>query len=348
MDRRGLLRRHIDLDTARVLEIGALAVPLVAPDEGRVEYVDHLDTEGLRREYRGHPGVDVDKLVEVTYVWNGGTFAEAVGDGGPFDAIVSSHVFEHFPNPVQWLADAHSLLAPGGQIYMVVPDMRFTFDRHRAKTRAADWIEWYLEKPSRPGAGQVYDYHATVVDVPPGYGWAPEPAEGFARIYDPATALEQARAASETGRYIDAHCSVFTPVSLLDLFREIDRLNLFPFDVTAVYPTEANDIELALVLRRRDDDEQLPQLTREIDQKLAREAGYAGEFGAGGFAAALAADPDLQNRHNALKQKWAADAAASIKRPALPTLDPVLHDAFPGPDDPRLKSGTSLFRRLLR
>ncbi|WP_281683997.1 class I SAM-dependent methyltransferase [Thalassobaculum salexigens] len=347
MDRRGLLRQHIDIETARVLEIGALAVPLVAPHEARVEYVDHLDTEGLRREYRGHPGVDVDKLVDVTYVWNGGTFAEAVGAAEPFDAIVSSHVFEHFPNPVQWLADAYSLLAPGGQIYMVVPDMRFTFDRHRAKTRTADWIEWYLEKPSRPSTGQVYDYHSKVVDVPPGYGWAQEPAGGFANIYDPSTALEQARSAFETGRYIDAHCSVFTPVSLLALFREIDDLNLFPFDVTAVYPTEVDDIEFALVLKRSDVPPR-PQLSREIDQQLAREAGYTGEFGAGGFAAALAADPELQKRHNALKRQWAAEAIRNRKRAALPELDPTRHDAFPPRDDPRLARRTSWFQRLRR
>lgn len=347
MDRRGLLRQHIDLKTARVLEIGALAVPLVAPDEGRVEYVDHLDTEGLRREYRGHPGVDVDRLVDVTHVWNSGTFADAIGGAGPFDAIVSSHVFEHFPNPVQWLADAYGLLAPGGQIYMVLPDMRFTFDRHRAKTRPADWIEWYLEKPSRPSTGQVYDYHSKVVDVPPGYGWAPEPAGGFPNIYDPSTALEQARSAQETGRYIDAHCSVFTPVSLLELFREIDSLNLFPFDVTAIYPTEVDDIEFAVVLRRSDVPPR-PQLTREIDQKLAREAGYTGEFGAGGFAAALAADPELQKRHHAVREKWISGAIASRERAVLPALDPALHDAFPEPGDARTMRKTTWFQRLLK
>lgn len=347
MDRRGLLRQHIDLETARVLEIGALAVPLVAPHEGRVEYVDHLDTEGLRREYRGHPGVDIENLVDVTYVWNGGSFADAVGKTEAFDAIVSSHVFEHFPNPVQWLADAYGMLAPGGQIYMVLPDMRFTFDRHRARTRAADWVEWYLEKPARPSTAQVYDYHSMVVDVPPGHGWAPEPAGGFANIYDPTTALEQARSAHETGRYIDAHCSVFTPVSLIELFREIDRLNLFPFDVTALYPTEVDDIDFALVLKRSEVPP-LPQLDRDVDQRLAREAGYAGEFGAGGFAAALAAEPELQKRHTALKRQWLDDAIRNRRRAELPTLDPALHDTFPAPSDPRLMRRTTWFQRLLK
>ena len=347
MDRRGLLRRHIDLKTARVLEIGALAVPLVGPDEATVDYVDHLDTEGLRREYWGHPGVDVDKLVEVTHVWNGGTFADAIGDAGPFDAIVSSHVFEHFPNPVQWLLDAYHLLAPGGQIYMVVPDKRFTFDIHRAKTRAGDWIEWYLERPQRPTTAQLYDYHSRVVEIPPGYGWNPEPAEGFPNIYDPSTSLELARSAVETGRYIDAHCSVFTPVSLLELFREIDQLNLFPFDVTAVYPTEVNDIEFALVLRRSEVAPR-PQLTKQLEQELAREAGYTGDFGDGRFVAATKADPSLQTRHQALKQKWVADATGNRKRAALPELDPALHDAPPGPDDPRLGRRGGWLARILK
>ncbi|MFX4223488.1 MAG: class I SAM-dependent methyltransferase [Thalassobaculum sp.] len=335
MDRRGLLRTHIDLTTARVLEIGALAVPLVAPDEAAVEYVDHLDTEGLRTAYRGHPGVDIDKLVDVTYVWNGGTFAEAIGKTGAFDAIVSSHVFEHLPNPIQWLLDARQVLVPGGQIYMVVPDKRFTFDKNRTKTRVGDWVEWYLEKLSRPSTGQIYDYHAEVVNVPPGYGWKPEPAGGFPRIYDPGMSMEQARRTAETGVYIDAHCSVFTPVSLLALFEEIDRLDLFPFEVTHVYPTEANDIEFALVLRASEPPS-APQFTREIDQQLAREAGYTGAFGAGGFAAALEADPGLRARHQELKQKWMSEATTARARAPFPNLDPTLHDDSPGPTDPRI------------
>ncbi|WPZ36987.1 methyltransferase domain-containing protein [Thalassobaculum sp. OXR-137] len=347
MDRRGLLRHHIDLATARVLEIGALASPLVAPDEGRVEYVDHLDTEGLRQEYRGHAGVDIDKLVPVTHVWNSGTFAEAVGATGTVDAIVSSHVFEHFPNPIQWLMDAYGILAPGGQIYMVVPDKRFTFDRERANTRAAEWIEWYLQKPSRPTVGQVYDYHSRVVHVPTGHGWNPAPGGGFARIYDSGTSLDQARRAADTDDHIDAHCSVFTPYSLIELFKEIDRLGLFPFDVVALYPTPANDLEFALVLRRSDVPP-VTAITREVDRKLAREAGYTGEFGKGGFAEALAADPALQQRHAAARRKWIDEATRTRNRPPFPELDPALHDRQPDRDDPRLRQATTWFQRLLR
>lgn len=336
MDRKGLLRRYIDLNTARVLEIGPLASPLVGPADARVDYVDHLDTDGLRRAYRGHSGVDPDAIVEITHVWSDGTFADAVGTTEAYDAIVSSHVFEHLPNPVQWLIDAHTVLAPGGQIYMVVPDMRFTFDRYRTRTRAGEWVAAYLEQRTRPGAGQIYDYNANVVHVPPDHGWAPEPDGGFGRVHDATAAMEKARYAAETETYLDAHCSVFTPASLLRLFAEIDALNLFPFEVAAVHPTEANDIEFAVVLRRIDLPPR-PQLTREVDQALAREAGYDGAFGSGGFSAAMAADPGLEARHLALKRKWIRDAAAARgTETRVPALDPVLHDDWPAPDDPRL------------
>lgn len=81
--------------------------------------------------------------------------------------------------------------------------------------------------------------------------------------------------------------------------RRGDRRDLFLFEVTSVYPTERDNIEFAVLLRASEPPP-APQLTREIDRDLAREAGYTGKFGAGGFATALAADPDLQKRHTAL------------------------------------------------
>jgi len=336
MDRRGLLRQHIDLATARILEIGALAAPLVRPDEGRVEYVDHLDTEGLREEYAGHPNVDPDALVEVTHVWSDGTLAEAIGETGAFDAIISSHVFEHLPNPIRWLLDAYDLLTPDGQVFMVVPDMRFTFDRRRPRTRVGDWIEWYLTAPTRPTPAQVFDYHAASVEVPAGIGWQAPPEGGFAPVHDIAAAMELARATAEDGRYVDTHCSVFTPASLLGMLAEIDRLNLFPFDVAAVYPTAPHDIEFALVLTRNEAAAR-PRPNREKSQALARQAGYAGEFGAGRYAAALSGDEDLRQRVRGLEAQWIAEVTrARGAGTRLPILDPALHDAWPAADDPRL------------
>ena len=44
------------------------------------------------------------------------------------DYVVTSHVLEHVPNPVKALAEWYRVLRPGGIIYCLVPDRRYTWD----------------------------------------------------------------------------------------------------------------------------------------------------------------------------------------------------------------------------
>lgn len=60
------------------------------------------------------------------------------------DYVVNSHVIEHLANPVSALVEWERVLKPGGYVYMVVPDRRFTFDRNRALTSPEHMIEDYL------------------------------------------------------------------------------------------------------------------------------------------------------------------------------------------------------------
>ena len=60
---------------------------------------------------------------------------------GSLDYIASSHLFEHLPNPILTLCNWYQLLKPGGIIYLVVPDRRFTFDRFRARTPLSHLLE---------------------------------------------------------------------------------------------------------------------------------------------------------------------------------------------------------------
>ena len=50
--RREKLLDGIDLTSQVGIEIGPLAAPLVRKDESTIFYVDHVDTENLRRKYR--------------------------------------------------------------------------------------------------------------------------------------------------------------------------------------------------------------------------------------------------------------------------------------------------------
>ena len=60
-----------------------------------------------------------------------GTLEEyvAAGNSGPFDVITANHVIEHVPRPVATLSAMKSLLAPGGYIWVAVPNASYPLAR---------------------------------------------------------------------------------------------------------------------------------------------------------------------------------------------------------------------------
>ena len=60
------------------------------------------------------------------------------------DFVVSSHVLEHFPNPIKALLEWDRLLRPGGVIFMIVPHKDRTFDRDKERTPLAHVVEDYM------------------------------------------------------------------------------------------------------------------------------------------------------------------------------------------------------------
>src|SRR6185436_9508930 len=104
-------------------------------DEADVRYVDVLDRDGLVAHY-ADDGVDTDRIPEIDFPLiqpDGRTLglAEAAAPGAPYDWVVASHVVEHVPDLIGWLADLAELTADGAALVLVVPDRRYTFDALR-------------------------------------------------------------------------------------------------------------------------------------------------------------------------------------------------------------------------
>jgi SAM-dependent methyltransferase len=62
-----------------------------------------------------------------------GATLDGLADGA-YDAVLSSHVIEHFANPLRALASWRRVAREGGQLLLVAPHMSGTFDHRRAVT----------------------------------------------------------------------------------------------------------------------------------------------------------------------------------------------------------------------
>lgn len=251
----------IDVATARGLEIGPLARPIVTKAAGSVFYVDHATREELRRKYANDVNMAplIDHIVEVDYVLKEGfTLIDVAGPDGPYDYVIACHVIEHIPDVVSWLVDMADLLVPGGILSLVVPDKRYVFDVNRAETDISQVIDAYLNRLERPTVAQIYDFCARTVNgmVDPAEAWAGKDYSGVVRgdCDDPdVSALGFCRSALASTDFLDIHCHVFTPRSFLDIVEKLMRLGLFPFVMSSFFPTAVDDIEFFVSLRRLTD-----------------------------------------------------------------------------------------------
>ena len=250
---RHLLLDGIDLAAVRALEIGALTAPSLVRPGVDVLYADHADTAALRAKYADHPDRDPARFVEVDIVWPGGPLRPLLGAAPPFDLVFASHVIEHVPDMIGWLAALAEVVRPGGRLCLAIPDQRFTFDVLRRPTGLPELLDAHLRGNRRPMPAQVFDHHANVVMLDREAAWrgAVDPA-ALEHYATPAQALQMCQRAM-AGEYIDVHCWVFTPHSLMTLLGGLATLGLLAWRCAAFHPTEPLALEMLLVLERAAD-----------------------------------------------------------------------------------------------
>lgn len=250
IDRRARLVGERDIATLKGLEIGPSHAPLIAKSDGPVRYVDYALSDELRRNFISAQ-VDPSQIVDVDIAWGDNRLKDAVG--GQVDYVVASHVIEHAPDLVGWLAEIREVLRPGGLLGLAVPDRRFTFDLLRPESTLGEMVEAHLMGYRRPSIRQVFDSHAGTRPVDLHEAWR----EDLTRRLGPVTA-KRAKAMAlvrelQAGRYVDSHCWVFTPKSFLDLLDGMLELGWLGFAVESFHPTEVDGIEFHARLVAEDD-----------------------------------------------------------------------------------------------
>jgi|SRR5580704_1880610 SAM-dependent methyltransferase len=248
----------LDIATMRGLEIGPLATPRVSKDDGPVRYLDHATADELRQKYATNTEMQdrLDHIVDLDYViGEGKRISEAVAQDAPFDYVIASHLIEHIPDPVGWMADVARILKPGGILSLVIPDKRYCFDINRTPTDISDIVDAYLRQLMRPSYKQVYDFTSRAINgvVDTHAVWT-EHADytGVVRTDcdDPdIAALEACRRMDTSDEFVDVHCHAFTPDSFLTLLEKLARLGLIDFELARFFPTEVDTLEFHASLR---------------------------------------------------------------------------------------------------
>jgi SAM-dependent methyltransferase len=315
--RRNKLLSGISIEQSHGVEIGPLCRPFVRRSDGPIVYVDFTDAATLKQKYKDDPFVDTARIVDIDAIWGSSTLQSALGDR-QFDYLVASHVIEHVPDFIGWLREVGSVLKPTGEVRLIVPDKRFTFDFFRRKTELSDILHSYIRGARIPQPHSLLDFCLRVVPtkIDP-WTQRPNPAPSDMQIIH--GAMHTARETIENGTYHDVHCWVFTPRSFAGLMSEVTRADLVDFACEGFVDTGKFQNEFFVSMRRSRDREYIAKSW----DNMAR----------------LAADFDPNERFWRLRREvqrlTRRREPVGTRMPATPSpLDPVVPLIFPEDFDP--------------
>ena len=126
---------HKYLDGLHGLEIGGAAHNSFGLNTKNVDYTKNMNTAHKKEEEKM-----CGKKMSVDI--------EAPGDCLPLksksvDFVISSHVLEHFPDPIKALKEWYRVVRYGGYIFMIIPHKKRTFDKDQERTTLGELISRY-------------------------------------------------------------------------------------------------------------------------------------------------------------------------------------------------------------
>ncbi|WP_298840452.1 methyltransferase domain-containing protein [uncultured Roseobacter sp.] len=162
-DRITELRRYADKSETGI-EIAPYCTPIASRREGYSTInVDVFDTATILKRAAADEFVDCAKrelIEEVDLVGDASDLAaltKKLRTDHQIGYIVSSHNFEHLPNPLKFLKDCSVVLKDGGVLSMAIPDFRACFDHFRFPTRLSDWLDAYHRPSAMPQPSRIFE-----------------------------------------------------------------------------------------------------------------------------------------------------------------------------------------------
>lgn len=241
--------------------------------------LDVFDTETLRSQALDDPNIPNERIAEIEEVDIVGD-ASAIGEllaarglAGQIGFVVSSHNFEHLPDPIRFLRGVEACLMPGGVLSMAIPDCRATFDHFRGMTRLVDWVTAFHDGHRQPSANTLFDYAANVAGFPAGgtlrgtCNWRRDDPREAKLTGDLRSAYDRWLASrNKAGDYTDCHVSVVFDAQFALMIEDLRFLGLVGLEVIEITPNAG--FEFFAHLRRPVTP---PPLMSEADYRARRE-----------------------------------------------------------------------------
>ncbi len=243
--RRDFLFRHNQNFTGRILEVGAFDNPTFRRELGdEVEYLDFFSREELIGMHQNNPRRNTGAAVVVDHVVKSANFSSQVRGG--LDCIAAHHVIEHVPDILFWFEQVGLLLAPGGVLFLSVPDRRYTFDYFRPVSLATQMMRAHAERLERPNVWQLTEAFYYYMNIDLAAIWRGVTPREFVPRFSLAKAWEMAEEKSAT--YTDTHCWVFTSQSFLQCVEDLRSAGCFQFSVVRLEEPQPGTNEFRVLL----------------------------------------------------------------------------------------------------
>ena len=224
--RRDYVLSHLPTEK-RGLEIAPYFNPISDKQLHDVWYVDCIDNDEIQRKAKENPGSVGKDVPRIDSVWVPGKPLFQCVNKQKFSYAIASHVFEHVPNPIGWLLEIAECVEVGGTIALLIPNREHSMDYYRRETSFGELIGWYIDKPSIPTPGQIMDFLGDSFEDRGGSDFSRMPSFDQAkRHYSDKDALNYAQWTKRENKYLDVHCSVWTPQSFEKIFQRVADLGI--------------------------------------------------------------------------------------------------------------------------
>lgn len=228
------------------VEIGPSYNPIAEKKKGyKVHIIDYLDKKGLIQKYTDEQ-VNLDKIEEVDYIWNGGSYAELTEKRNYYQWVIASHVIEHTPDIIGFIKQCEELLTPDGILSLVIPDGRFCFDNLRTISSISSVIDAGLAQRKIHSPGKVFEHHANIITKNEHIVWN-DGDEGPNNFRHHVTFAKAAmNLALKQDKYIDVHSWVFTPSSFRLIIADLNFLGLINLKEDVFFETVGHEFYMTL------------------------------------------------------------------------------------------------------